>query len=199
MTQAIPVEGTPGFGPAHAKRPSMVGVGTIIWLASELMFFSGLFASYFTIRAHDGNPWPPTATHVDPIRAGIFTFILVMSSVTMQHAVWQEEKVLRSSARFWTIMSFLLGAAFVANQLFEWLTVDFTPKTNAYGSMFFMMTGLHALHVTLGLLAMIALLGRMIGPRGDPGEIPAFQAVAYYWHFVDIVWVGLYASLFLLH
>ncbi len=199
MTQAIPVEGTQPYQPARAKRPSMVGVGTIIWLASELMFFSGLFASYFTIRAHDGNPWPPPPVHLEPIVAGIFTFILVSSSVTMQHAVWQEEKGLRRSSRFWLIMSFLLGAAFVANQFHEWLTVDFTPKTNAFGSMFFMMSGLHALHVTLGLLAMVALLGRMIGPRGDPGEVPVFQAVAYYWHFVDIVWVGLFASLFLLH
>ncbi|MBO0887069.1 MAG: cytochrome c oxidase subunit 3, partial [Acidimicrobiales bacterium] len=60
-------------------------------------------------------------------------------------------------------------------------------------------TGIHGLHVAVGLIAMLFLLGRMIGPGGDPGEQPAFQAVGYYWHFVDVVWIGLYASLFLLH
>jgi cytochrome c oxidase subunit 3 len=65
--------------------------------------------------------------------------------------------------------------------------------------MFFLMTGIHGLHVAVGLIAMLFLLGRMVGPGGDPGEQPAFQAVSYYWHFVDVVWIGLYASLFLLH
>ena len=70
--------------------------------------------------------------------------------------------------------------------------------TNAYGSLFFIMTGLHGLHVFLGLVAMVFLLGRMKGPAGDPGELSVFQGVSYYWHFVDIVWIGLFSCLFLL-
>ncbi|MBO0713276.1 MAG: heme-copper oxidase subunit III [Acidimicrobiales bacterium] len=198
MAQAIPVERRPSFAP-H-ERPSLLGVGTIVWLASELMFFSGLFAAYYTIRAHNPtSTWPPAGDDVAVIRSGIFTFILLMSSFTMQKGVWNEERGWRRSARWWIVLSFLMGAAFDAAQGYEWAHVPFSPHTDAFGSMFFLMTGIHGLHVAVGLIAMLFLLGRMIGPGGDPGEQPAFQAVGYYWHFVDVVWIGLYASLFLLH
>ncbi len=188
------------IGPLGFRRPSMLGVGTMIWLGSELMFFSGLFAAYFTLRAHAaGGPWPPAGIHIDVVRSGIFTVILVLSSFTMQKGVWEEEHERRPSARWWVVFSFVLGGAFLANQALEWSSVDFLPSTNSYGSMFFVMTGLHGLHVAIGLVAMVGLLGRMAGPRGDPGEQSVFQAVSYYWHFVDIVWIGLYSSLFLLH
>src|SRR5579863_99021 len=72
------------------------------------------------------------------------------------------------------------------------------PRTNSYGSLFYIVSGLHGLHVALGLVAMIALLGRISGKRGDMGETSVFQAVSYYWHFVDIVWIGLFSALFLL-
>jgi cytochrome c oxidase subunit 3 len=117
----------------------------------------------------------------------------------MQWGVWQEERGLRRSARWWIVLTFLMGSAFDANQGYEWTHVPFSAHTDAYGSMFFVMTGLHGLHVAIGLVAMLFLLGRMAGPGGDPGERPALQALSYYWHFVDIVWVGLYASLFLVH
>lgn len=175
----------------------MLAVGIMIWLGSELMFFSGLFAAFFTIRAHD-HPWPPTGTHLDTIQAAVFTAILVSSSFTMQTAVFAEERRNRRSARIWVVWTLFLGAAFLANQAYEWATLTTRPTTNAYGSLFFIMTGLHGLHVFLGLVAMTFLLGRMKGPAGDPGELSVFQGVSYYWHFVDIVWIGLFSCLFLL-
>jgi cytochrome c oxidase subunit 3 len=85
------------------------------------------------------------------------------------------------------------------NQLFEWLFITTRWYTNSYGSLFFIMTGLHGLHVFLGLVAMIFLLGRMRGDAGgDPGELSVVQGVSYYWHFVDIVWIGLFSCLFFL-
>lgn len=178
----------------------MLGVGTMVWLGSELMFFSGLFAAYFTIRAHDsvGGVWPPHGIKLDIFQSGMFTLILLMSSVTMQKALWEEEYGRRRSARWWVALTIVMGASFLANQAVEWGTVAFSTSTNAFGSMFFVMTGLHGLHVFIGLVAMGGLLGRMIGPKGDPGEVAVFQSISYYWHFVDIVWIGLYASLFLL-
>ena len=185
--------------PWHPNRPPMLAVGTIIWLASELMFFSGLFAAYFTVRANAaGHQWPPHGIKLDILQSGIFTIILLASSFTMQKALFDEEKGDRRGARIWLVTSFLMGLAFVLNQAYEWHTVDFSPKTNAFGSMFFLMTGLHGLHVILGLVAMIGLYARMAGRAGDPGEAPVFQAVSYYWHFVDVVWIGLYSALFLL-
>jgi cytochrome c oxidase subunit 3 len=184
------------------RGPSPLSVGTVVWLASELMFFSGLFAAYFTIRARPGPAWPPLAgAKLDYVQAGIFSVILLVSSPTFQFGVWAEERGERRRARAWIITSFLLGAAFVANTLFEWH--DFAsshhgPALNAYWSLFYVMTGIHGLHVVLGLVAMIFLLGRMGGPRGDPGETNVFQAVGYYWHFVDFMWVGIFSCLFLL-
>ena len=187
----------PSNGVVQPKRPELLAVGVMIWLGSEFMFFSGLFAAFFTIRAH-AAVWPPPGTKLDTYQALVFTFVLLASSPTMQLGVWAEERGERAKARFWVVVSFLLGAAFVANQMYEWKTLPFRPHTNAYGSLFYVMSGLHGLHVLLGLVAMIALLGRMKGPRGDAGEAATFQAISYYWHFVDIVWIGLFSALFLL-
>jgi len=179
----------------------MIAVGVIIWLGSEVMFFSSLFAAFFTIRAH-ATVWPPPGTHLDTVRAGIFTIILVASSFTMQKAVFDQERGERASAKLWVWLTLVLGTLFVANQFFEWVDLSHNPATNpthtAFGSLFYIMSGLHGLHVFLGLAAMIFLLVRLRGPAGDPGETPVFQGVSYYWHFVDVVWVGLYSCLFLL-
>ncbi len=196
VTQTILAEPTPAR-PFVPKRPPLLAVGVMIWLGSEFMFFSGLFAAFFTIRAH-AIVWPPAGTKLDVVQAGVFTVVLLASSPTMQMAVWKEERGDRSRAKKWIVVSLILGALFVANQGYEWVTLTTRPSTNAYGSLFFIMTGLHGLHVILGLVAMVFLLGRMKGPAGDPGELSVFQAVSYYWHFVDIVWIGLFSCLFLL-
>jgi cytochrome c oxidase subunit 3 len=175
----------------------MLAVGILIWLGSELMFFSALFAALFTIRAHLAQ-WPPAGTELDVLQAGIFTLILVASSGTMWMAVWHEEHQERIKARKWVIISMVMGTLFLGNQFYEWIHQTTRWSTNAYGSIFYITTGLHGLHVFIGLLAMALLLGRLRGKAGDPGELAAFQGVSYYWHFVDVVWVGLYASLFLL-
>ena len=202
MTQALAVDPAVTSNRRHRPdKPSMLQVGVIIWLGSEVMFFSSLFAAFFTIRAH-ASVWPPPGTHLDTVRAGIFTAILVSSSFTMQKAVWDQEKGDRRSAKIWVGATLVLGAMFVANQFYEWISLSHNPATDpthtAFGSLFYIMSGLPGLHVTLGLVAMIFLLGRLKGRGGDPGETAVFQGVSYYWHFVDIVWVGLYACLFLL-
>ncbi len=197
MSEVTAIEAPLPSGPVHAKRPQLLAVGVMIWLGSEFMFFSGLFAAFFTIRAH-ATVWPPRGTKLDTYQALAFTVVLLASSPTMQLGVWAQERGERAKARFWIIVSFLLGAAFLGNQVYEWKTLPFRPHTNAYGSLFYIMSGLHGLHVLLGLVAMLFLLARISGPKGDPGETPVYQAVSYYWHFVDIVWIGLFSALFLL-
>jgi cytochrome c oxidase subunit III len=198
VSQAVTVGQAPKQGKIVHDRPPMLAIGVMIWLGSEFMFFSGLFAAFFTIRAH-AVIWPPPGTQLDTIRAGIFTLVLVSSSFTMQRAVYLEEWRRRQAARIWIVWTLFLGALFLSNQVYEWVTFTTRPTTNAYGSLFFIMTGLHGLHVFLGLLAMVFLLLRMKGREaGDPGELSVVQGVSYYWHFVDIVWIGLYSCLFLL-
>jgi cytochrome c oxidase subunit 3 len=180
-----------------AERPQLLAVGVIIWLGSEFMFFSGLFAAFFTIRSAAVH-WPPPGTKLDTIQAGIFSVILLASSPTMQFGVWAQEKGDYKKAKAWILTSLILGAAFLGNQAYEWKTLGFSPKNNAYQSLFFIMSGLHGLHVLLGLVAMIALLGRLAGGKNDPGETAVYQGVSYYWHFDDIMWIGLFSALFLL-
>jgi len=200
VTQALSVEHPAPRARHVPERPPMLAVGVMIWLGSELMFFSGLFAAYFTIRAHD-RIWPPPGTKLDFVQALIFSVVLLASSPTFQFGVWAVEQGDRVKARAWIVISWLLGLAFVANTGYEWydfLHKGFAPHTNAYWSLFFVMTGIHGLHVLLGLVAMVFLYGRMVGPSGDPGEVNVFQAVGYYWHFVDFMWVGIFSCLFLL-
>ena len=197
MSQAIPLDNLAESDKIVHDRPPMLAIGVMIWLGRELMFFSGLFAALFTIRAHLAA-WPPAGTHLDTLQSGIFTIILVASSFTMQWAVYLIEHRRRASARRWVIISLVMGALFVGNQCYEWVNLTTRWYTNSYGSIFFISTGIHGLHVFLGLIAMLLLMFRMRGTEGDPGELATFQAVSYYWHFVDVVWIGLYSCLFLL-
>ena len=197
MSQAIPLNSLAEQEKIVHDRPPMLAIGVMIWLGSELMFFSGLFAALFTIRAHLAA-WPPAGTHLDVLQSGIFTILLVASSFTMQYAVWLIEHRRRPAARRWVVISLVLGTLFISNQVYEWTHLATRWYTNSYGSVFYITTGIHGLHVFLGLVAMLFLLFRMRGTEGDPGELSTFQGVSYYWHFVDVVWIGLYSSLFLL-
>jgi cytochrome c oxidase subunit III len=198
VAQALPVDRLAPSTKVVHDRPPMLAIGVMIWLGSEVMFFSGLFAALFTIRAHL-QQWPPGHTKLDVLQAGIFTMILISSSFTMQRAVWLQERDRRASAKRWVWGTFILGAMFLSNQIYEWTHLTTRWNTNAYGSIFFITTGLHGLHVFLGLVAMTFLAIRMKGrEHSDPGELSNFQAVSYYWHFVDVVWIGLYSCLFLL-
>ncbi len=174
----------------------MLAVGTMVWLASELMFFSGLFAAYFSLRSA-ASTWPPDGVELDALRAGLFTVVLVASSGTMQLAVWAAERDERAWARRWIVLTALMALVFIANQASEWLSLDFTPSSHAYGSIFYLLTGFHGIHVLGGVVAMGALLGRMAGTADDPGAVPVVQVIGYYWHFVDVVWVAVFATVFL--
>jgi cytochrome c oxidase subunit 3 len=110
----------------------MLAIGVMIWLGSELMFFSGLFAALFTIRAHLAS-WPPKGTHLDTLQAGIFTIILVASSFTMQWAVWLIEHRRRAEARRWVVITIVMGAVFILNQAYEWTHIETRWYTNSYG------------------------------------------------------------------
>ena len=175
----------------------MLAVGTMVWLASELMFFGGLFAAYFALKAV-ATTWPPEGVELDALRGGLFTVVLVASSGTMQLAVWALERGHRARARRWIVVTASMAMVFLGNQASEWLSLDFTPSSHAYGSIFYLLTGFHGIHVLGGVLAMGAVLGRMSGRADDPGAVPVVQVIGYYWHFVDVVWVAVFATAFLI-
>nr|WP_255347379.1 heme-copper oxidase subunit III [Blastococcus sp. URHD0036] len=182
-------------------RPNMVSVGTIVWLSSELMFFAGLFAMYFTARARAVDGWPPEPTELNLPYALTFTVILVASSITCQLGVFAAEQGNVYGLRRWFTITFVMGLIFVLGQANEYRTlVEEGTKinTSTYGSVFFLTTGFHGLHVIGGLVAFVYLLIRSTMGRFTPAQATSAIVVSYYWHFVDVVWIGLFATIYLI-
>jgi cytochrome c oxidase subunit 3 len=180
-------------------RPNMVSVGTIVWLSSELMFFAALFAMYFAIRAADYSLWEKHTPALNLPYATTFTVILVLSSVTCQLGVFAAEKGDVHSLRRWFTITFVMGLIFVLGQAYEYVhLVEDGVKINGdgYGSMFYLTTGFHGLHVSGGLVAFIIFMIRTTMGRFTPAQATSAIVVSYYWHFVDIVWIALFAMIY---
>ena len=182
-------------------RPNMVSVGTIIWLSSELMFFAGLFAMYFTVRAAHPGDWPMEPTELDVPYALVVTLVLVSSSVTCQFGVFSAERGDVFGLRRWFILTFVLGLIFILGQANEYRSLvdeGTTISSTGYGSVFYLTTGFHGLHVIGGLVAFVYMLARSAMGRFTPAQATSAIVVSYYWHFVDVVWIGLFATIYLL-
>lgn len=180
----------------------MVSVGTVIWLASELMFFAALFAMYFTSRAVNPELWAKETELLNIPFATANTTILVLSSVTCQLGVFAAERGDVQKLRSWFTITFVLGAVFIGGQIFEYASLvkeNLTLSSSVYGSAFYLTTGFHGLHVTGGLIAFLFVLGRTYAAKKF-GHDQATSAivVSYYWHFVDVVWIGLFATIYLI-
>jgi cytochrome c oxidase subunit 3 len=200
VTTAPVASGTFDTSRVHSlTRPNMVSVGTIIWLSSELMFFAGLFAMYFTARARSTIGWPQPPTELNVPYALVVTIILVSSSVTCQLGVFAAEQGNVYGLRRWFTITFVLGLMFVLGQGNEYRNLvhdGTTISSTPYGSVFYITTGFHGLHVIGGLLAFIFLLVRTTMGRFTPAQATAAIVVSYYWHFVDVVWIGLFSTIY---
>jgi cytochrome c oxidase subunit 3 len=199
------------------SRPSLVSVGTIVWLSSELMFFAALFAMYFTVRSVDkglGQAWPPVKLDI-PL-ATTNTLVLLASSVTCQMGVFAIERgqIRRSAGIFrpmrwglreWYVLTLLMGLYFDCGQGYEYLfdlirKQHLTLSSSNYGSVFYITTGFHGLHVAGGLVAFLFLLGRTFAAKRVTHEMQVSAiVVSYYWHFVDVVWIGLFFTIYIIH
>jgi len=197
----------------HHDRPSMVSVGTIIWLSSELMFFAALFAAYFTIRAVSPELWAQETEKLNIPFSSANTAILVLSSFTCQAGVFAAERgqVSRKGSllnvggwglREWFILTYIMGAVFIGGQALEYAELvheGVTIPSSAYGTMFYLTTGFHGIHVTGGLIAFLFVLGRTyMARRFTHEQAVSAIVVSYYWHFVDVVWIGLFATIYLI-
>ena len=191
----------------------MVAVGTIVWLASELMFFAGLFAMYFTIRSVS----PRAVAREDgpsqcPLRAAN-TLVLVISSVWCQLGVFKAEhgqpartgsllQLKQWGMREWYVLTYIFGSIFIAGQVLEYARLirdSVTISSDAYGSVFYLTTGFHGLHVTGGLIAFLLIIGRTFTTRRyTHAQATGAIVTSYYWHFVDVVWIALFSTIYLL-
>ncbi|CAB0607630.1 cytochrome b [Corynebacterium diphtheriae] len=186
---------------AALNRPNMVSVGTIVFLSQELMFFAGLFAMYFTSRANGiGNgSWKEGAHHLNVPYALVITIILISSSVTAQFSVFAAERGDVFGVRRWFSLTILLGAIFLVGQAYEYFHLvehGMTIQSSVYGSSFFITTGFHAAHVLAGALAFVVVLLRLSKSKFTPAQATAAMVVSYYWHFVDVVWIGLFITIY---
>ena len=193
---AEPTPPSPSPQAQHQQAPSTLGVGVVVWLASELMFFAGLFGAYFTLRSINGE-WPPDDLELETARTAAATVVLVASSFVVHLAVVAARRGDRRGAVRWLGVTGLMGAVFLTNQVVEYAAASFQIDDHAYGSIFYLMTGFHGLHVVGGLVFMgavaIAIAGRSRAPTYETVEV-----CSYYWHFVDVVWVFMFATIYLL-
>ncbi|WP_040165409.1 aa3-type cytochrome oxidase subunit III [Microbacterium gorillae] len=194
------------------KRPDPVAVGTIVWLGSEVMFFAGLFAIYFTLRSTSPELWASRTEMLNVPYALVNTIVLVLSSVTCQMGVFAAERMQPYSTKSrgplgwgmveWFWLTFALGAIFVSGQVWEYTTLvteGMPISADSYASAFYITTGFHALHVTGGLIAFLLVIGRAYAVKNfRHKEATTAIVVSYYWHFVDVVWIALFAVIYFL-
>ena len=187
-----------GEDPVAARSNMLLAVKLAI--LSEIMLFGALFAAYFVIRGASGQ-WPPASGPDRPelLLPGINSLLLISSSVTMQLAVRAVSRgASRSSLLRWLGLTLLLGGIFILVQGFEFANNGFGLDAGVFGSTFYILTGFHGAHVLFGL-AMIAIVAN----RARLGLVSAenhtsVEATSYYWHFVDVVWLFLFSTLYVL-
>src|SRR3954451_32733 len=203
---------TPAATTPAINRQNSVAVGTIVWLGSEVMFFAGLFAIYFTLRSTSPDLWAARTQQLNVPYATVNTIVLVLSSVTCQMGVFAAERFQPYSTKKrgwlgwgmveWFWLTFALGAIFVSGQVWEYaqlVTEGMPISADSYASAFYLTTGFHALHVTGGLIAFVLVIGRAFAVKNfGRKEMTSSIVVSYYWHFVDVVWIALFLVIYFL-
>ena len=184
------------------NRPNMVSVGTIAFLAQELMFFAGLFAMYFTSRANGlaNGDWSTQTDHINVLFGGIITAVLIASSFTSQFGVFAAERGDVFGLRKWFTVTIVLGVIFLGLVAYEWtelVMAGVTPQSSVFGSVVYIITGFHMAHVTAGIIAFIVVLLRVAKSKFTPAQATAAMAVSYYWHFVDAIWIGVFITIYI--
>jgi cytochrome c oxidase subunit 3 len=184
--------------PEHSAM-SVSMMGMYIFLASEVMFFGALFATYFYLFGAHPNGWPPVGTepvHWFPI-PWINTIILISSGVTCHFA--SESMAHDNRRRFYLLMAatLFLGVFFEVGQGFEFLTAKMSfTGSNEFSSAFFAMTGFHGAHVLGGLIFLGLITARALRGQFNSKHHAAVAAATLYWHFVDVVWIFLFTILY---
>jgi cytochrome c oxidase subunit III len=168
-------------------------------ILSEVMLFAALFAAYFVVRAESPG-WPPIRGIERPevLLPALNTLLLVSSSVTMQWAVRSARGGDRARLVRWLALTLLLGGVFLTIQGYEFATNGFGLTTGIFGSTFYVLTGFHGAHVLAGVLLIGIVANRARRGLVSAEHHTAVEATSYYWHFVDVVWLFLFSTLYLL-
>ncbi|HEY9637911.1 MAG TPA: heme-copper oxidase subunit III [Coleofasciculaceae cyanobacterium] len=173
--------------------------GVVVFLIAESMIFLGLFTAFMIYRSIM-PVWPPEGTpELELLLPAINTLVLISSSFVMHKGDEAIKKNDVSGLRFWYILTAIMGAAFLAGQAYEYAHLEFGLATNVFASSFYVLTGFHGLHVTVGLLLILTVLWRAQKPGHYSSEEHfGVEAAELYWHFVDVVWIILFTLVYLL-
>jgi cytochrome c oxidase subunit III len=176
---------------------SPVFLGMVMFLGSEIMLFGSFFTAFFYIR-FTHHPWPPPGIDVPAASTSINTAILIMSSFTMHWALISASRGKRFGLVFGLFLTLALGLTFLSLQIHEYINLNFTPSTDAFGSGFFALTGLHGFHVFVGCTLLTIAFVRSCRGHYSPDDHLGLEVTGLYWHFVDVVWILLYTVVYLL-
>jgi len=188
-------------GPPIAHQSSRVSrevLGMLLLIASEVMLFGAFFTAYFFIRVVNEFPWPPEGFHLPKFVAGVNTLILVTSSFTVHWALQSIRRGNRSGLQSGLVLTLLMGLTFLLTQLIEYARIGFAPHDNAFATVFFSLTGLHGAHVFIGLTILFFMTVRSFRGHFTPDHHHGVELAGIYWHFVDVMWIVVYSTVYLL-
>jgi cytochrome c oxidase subunit 3 len=191
-------------GPPIAHQSSRVDartLGMFLFIASEIMLFGSFFTVYFFDRVanHGVNgEWPPNGFQRPWFVAGINTIILMTSSVSMHWADSSIKKGNRNGLKAGMVLTFLLGLTFLITQVIEYHRLGFNTSDTSFASTFFGLTGLHGAHVFVGLTILLAMTIRSFKGHFSPEDHHGIEIGGIYWHFVDVMWIVVYVTVYLL-
>jgi cytochrome c oxidase subunit 3 len=188
-------------GPPVAHRSSRVEaptLGMLLFIISEVMIFGAFFTAYFFIRIVTHDPWPAAGTKVPEAVAGVNTAILLSSSLTIHWALTSIKKGNRFGLKAGMLTTFLLGFTFLFVQINEYVHLGFPPYASAQATVFYSLTGLHGCHVFIGLCLLLMVTVRAFRGHYSPEEHRGMEVPGIYWHFVDIMWVIVYTTVYVL-
>jgi len=188
-------------GPPLAHQSSRVDAGMLgmfLFIASEIMLFGSFFTAYFFVRVVNGTPWPTPPFHLPVFVALINTCILVTSSFTIHWATQSIKRGNRAGLQAGLVLTFLMGLTFLLTQMIEYARVGFAPHDGAFGTIFFCLTGLHGAHVFVGLSILFFMTVRAFRGHFSAESHHGVEIGGIYWHFVDVMWIVVYATVYLL-
>jgi cytochrome c oxidase subunit 3/cytochrome o ubiquinol oxidase subunit 3 len=202
-TTAAPAHGETGGVEAHATSTGLSHQKLGMWafLGSECLLFGALISTYLLYRGRSLPGTPKPQDVYDIPYTSVSSFVLLMSSLTMVLALAAIQRGDHHRTRTWLLTTALLGATFVGGQAYEF-TVFYREglrlQTNLFGSSFFVLTGFHGAHVTIGVLMLLSLFGLSMRGRLPKERAEAVELVGLYWHFVDIVWIVIFTLIYLI-
>jgi cytochrome c oxidase subunit 3 len=204
QTRALTTTGTDHAPAAHGQAGiSNVLLGMLLFITSEVMFFAGLFAAYFNVRAN-APVWPPVEfadkLHVLPF-VGPATVLLILSSFTCQVGVWAIRRNDRKGLARAIAVTVVLGATFLVMQAIDYAALygeGVRLDSGTFGTTYYTLTGFHGAHVLGGVLMLTVVLYRSMAGQFSSRHHDMVEASSMYWHFVDVVWILLFSILYLL-